>query len=280
MNLEKIAVLGVDVEDWYHADYIQSLKVNKNYSMLDGLDNLIEIFQEHQVKGTYFCVSEIACKLKNTLKKLHRDQNEIASHGKTHTRPLLLEKDQFLDEIIQSKEILEKIIFDKISGFRAPCFSLNRDYFNLLKETNYKYDSSKIDFSKHPLYGNLDLSDFNKINKFVYLKNNFLEFEIPTTKIFGFNFPFSGGGYIRLLSLKILKKIIMEMENKKNPVFFYFHPFEFSNKKIIKKNIPIKTLIRMSIGRKGVQRKLFNLICFMKSRGWNFKTFQEIQQNV
>ena len=280
MNLEKTAVLGIDVEDWYHADYIQSLNVDKNYSMLDGLDNLINLFQELNVKGTYFCVSEIAYKLKNTLKKLHSEQNEIASHGKTHIRPLLLKKNEFLDEIIDSKETLEKIISEKISGFRAPCFSLNRDYFNLLKEVNYTYDSSKINFSKHPLYGNLDLNDFNKINKFVYSKNTFMEFEIPTTNVFKFNIPFSGGGYIRLLSLKILKKIIIEIKNKNNPIFFYFHPFEFSNNKIIKKNIPIKTLIRMSIGRKGVQRKLFNLIYFMKSRGWNFKTFKEIQENV
>ena len=70
------------------------------------------------------------------------------------------------------------------------------------------------------------------------------------------------------------------MENKNYPIFFYFHPFEFSNKKILKKNIPIKTLIRMSIGRKSVQKKLFNLINFMKSRGWNFKTFKEIKENV
>jgi hypothetical protein len=32
MILEKVAVLGVDVEDWYHTEYIQSLKINKNYS--------------------------------------------------------------------------------------------------------------------------------------------------------------------------------------------------------------------------------------------------------
>ena len=68
--------------------------------------------------------------------------------------------------------------------------------------------------------------------------------------------------------------------NKNNPIFFYFHPFEFSNKEIIKKNIPIKTLIRMSIGRKGMKKKLFNLIYFMKNRGWNFKTFKEIQENA
>jgi len=280
MILEKVAVLGVDVEDWYHTEYIQSLKINKNYSMLDGLDNIIEIFNELKVKATYFCVAELAHILKKTLLKLHKEGNEIASHGQKHIRPLILNQKQFLNEIIESKEILEKIISKKVIGFRAPCFSLNRDYFNLLKENNYTYDSSKINFNKHPLYGNLELSDFNQINRYVYVKNNFIEFEIPTTTIFKFNIPFSGGGYIRLLTLGLLKKIIIEMENKKNPIFFYFHPFELSKKKIIKKNIPIHSLLRMTIGRTEMNKKLYNLISFMKNRGWKFKTFRELQQNV
>jgi polysaccharide deacetylase family protein (PEP-CTERM system associated) len=280
MILEKVAVLGVDVEDWYHAEYIQSLKINKNYSMLDGLDNIIEIFNELKVKATFFCVAELAHILKKTLQKLHKDGNEIASHGQKHIRPLILNQKQFLNEIIKSKEILEKIISKKVIGFRAPCFSLNRDYFNLLRENNYTYDSSKINFNKHPLYGNLELNDFNQINKYVYEKDNFMEFEIPTTSIFKFNIPFSGGGYIRLLNLRLLKKIIIEMEIKKNPIFFYFHPFELSKKKIIRKNIPLHILLRMSIGRTEMSKKLYNLIYFMKSRGWEFKTFRELQQDA
>ena len=69
------------------------------------------------------------------------------------------------------------------------------------------------------------------------------------------------------------------MENKKNPIFFYLHPFELSKKKIIKKNIPIHTLLRMSIGRAEMSKKLYNLVYFMKNRGWKFKTFKELQQN-
>lgn len=280
MNINKVAVIGVDVEDWYHADYIQSLDVNRNYSMLDGLDNLIEILEQLKLKATFFCVSEIAENLKFTLRKLKIMKNEIASHGKTHIRPLLLDKKEFLNEIIDSKETLEKLVSEKVHGFRAPCFSLDRSYFNLLSENGYSYDSSKINFKKHPLYGDLDINDFNKIDNYVYIKNSFMEFEIPTTSLFKFNIPFSGGGYIRLLNLKILKKIIVEMEIKNSPIFFYFHPFEFSKKKILKKNIPIPTLIRMSIGRSGVRKKLFDLLLFMKTRGWRFKTFKEIQENV
>ena len=280
MILEKIAVLAVDVEDWYHTDYIQPLNIDKNYSMLDGLDNIINIFNELQVKDTYFCVSELTQILKKTLKKLNKEDNEIASHGQKHIRPLTLNQNQFLNEIIVSKETLEKAISNRITGFRAPCFSLNRNYLNLLIENNYTYDSSKINFKIHPLYGNLELNDFNKISRYVYEKNSFMEFEIPTTNILQLNIPFSGGGYIRLLPLKVLKKIIIEMEKKKDPIFFYFHPFEFSKKKLLKKNIPLHILFRMSIGRKDLDKKLYNLICFMKNRGWKFKTFRELQQNA
>ena len=44
---EKTAVIGIDLEDWYHLDYIK----NKNYdlSMLDGFYKILEILNKKKI---------------------------------------------------------------------------------------------------------------------------------------------------------------------------------------------------------------------------------------
>ena len=158
--MKKIAVFGLDLEDWYHLDYVKKVNSsNSDFSMLDGFDEYISILEENNIKSTIFTVGDIANLLKEKLLWCSSNGYEIASHTFSHKRPLTLSKDEFLNELINSKNSIQDIIGKKIIGFRAPCFSLNRQYLNLLIENEYLYDSSKINFIKHPLYGHIDLSD-------------------------------------------------------------------------------------------------------------------------
>lgn len=276
-KFHKVAVIGIDVEDWYHIDYLRDIQVDKKYSMLDGLDEIVNTCNAQKIKATFFVVAEIANSIKKKIIELKKSGHEIASHGLSHKRPLLMSKKEFTFEICESKEILERILKDKIDGFRAPCFSINRELIEELIKNNYRYDSSKINFKSHPLYGCFDLEDFNKIEKLVYKKSNFFEFELPTANFFNFGkVPFSGGGYLRIFNTFFIKRFIKKMEFENSPIFFYLHPFEFSKKKIPMKNIPIKSLIRMNIGRKNVNNKFNEIILYMKKEGWKFETFKSI----
>jgi polysaccharide deacetylase family protein (PEP-CTERM system associated) len=54
-----------------------------------------------------------------------------------------------------------------------------------------------------------------------------IEFPLSTVKVFGQNFPISGGGYFRLFPYSLIKKglkCINQRENK--PFIFYMHPWE------------------------------------------------------
>ena len=196
--MTKVAVFGLDLEDWYHLDYINNYDFKSaEFSMLDGFDNYTNIFNSYNIKSTLFVVGEIANKLKLKLRDCAENNFEIASHSFTHKRPLSISKNSFIEEVVSSKKILEDIVQKNIIGFRAPCFSLNREYLEILIENNYLYDSSKINFKSHPLYGDLNLKDFHVKQKNIYQLNNFIEFEIPTYKTFFSRFPFSGGGYLR-----------------------------------------------------------------------------------
>ena len=112
--------------------------------------------QKKKLHATLFIVSEIINSVKKQIIDLDRKGFEIASHGITHKRPLLMKKKEFLNEIINSKKTIEKIIKTKVIGFRAPCFSMNKKYLHELFKNNYLYDSSKINFKSNSLYGNFD----------------------------------------------------------------------------------------------------------------------------
>jgi len=279
---EKTAVIGIDLEDWYHLDYIK----NKNYdlSMLDGFYKILEILNKKKILASIFVVGELVKSLAKDLNFLAKNKFEIASHGFTHKRPLEMTVDEFISELNNTKKILEEVTGHKVIGFRAPCFSLNRKLLDVLFDQGYLYDSSKINFRHHNLYGNLDINDFTKINEYTHiiLKNNKkkAEFEIPTYKILGQNIPFSGGGYLRFLPEFLIEKIIIEKEKEKVPIFFYIHPFEFSNKKIKRSEIGIKNYLRMNVGRKEMHKKFLNIINFMISRNWKFTTFKNLYEEL
>jgi polysaccharide deacetylase family protein (PEP-CTERM system associated) len=55
-----------------------------------------------------------------------------------------------------------------------------------------------------------------------------IEFPISTVKVFGQNFPISGGGYFRLFPYSVIRKGLKSINQKENkPFIFYVHPWEF-----------------------------------------------------
>ena len=281
-NYSKTAVIGIDVEDWYHLDYLSFKEKNNDLSMLDGFDVIMDILKKNNCVSSLFVVGEIVEQMKKKLLIAGEKGHEIGSHGYSHKRPLLMTDDEFENEIEYTKEILEKNVTQKVYGFRAPCFSLDRNKLNLLFKKNYHYDSSKIDFKLHKLYGQLNIDDFDKYSKNIYLSKNDkkVEFELPTIKFLNQTIPFSGGGYIRLFPLYILKKFIFQKEIIGEPIFMYLHPFEFSRKNINFNKISKKNYIRMNIGRSSLPKKFNKLINFMLKRGWKFRRFKDIYEEV
>ena len=58
-NFSKTAVIGLDVEDWYHLDYLSEKEKSIDISMLDGFDIIMQILSQNNCKATLFVVGEI-----------------------------------------------------------------------------------------------------------------------------------------------------------------------------------------------------------------------------
>jgi peptidoglycan/xylan/chitin deacetylase (PgdA/CDA1 family) len=278
----KYAVLSLDIEDWYHLDYFSGKESNRAYSMLDGLEIYRETLASHGIPSSYFVLGEIAKSLQTTLRELSEQGNDISSHGWGHTRPLTMKVGAFESEVTACKKNLEDILGTPVIGYRAPCFSLDRERLNILKEVGFKLDSSKIKFGDHPLYGDLNVDDFQKNSQAIYSSGDFFEFEVSTLSILGKQIPVSGGGYLRIFPWKIMKAL-MEQYLKKSSFFtLYIHPFELSA--LVNPNFPDETptlnKIRFSLGRSTVVEKLNSLIELVRENGYQFTTFTALREKM
>ena len=272
--MKKKFYLSIDLEEWYHLLYF------KKYTNFRGEDffifkinDFLNFLNKRQVKATFFVLAELAEKYPSIIKQIYDNGHEIACHG--YNPGLVYKKsvDQFVNELIKAKKIIEEIIEDKIYGYRAPCFSLTNETLSKLHSIGFRYDSSYIKFSNHKLYSELNMSTFKRLNSILLKSKNtdFYEFQIPTTKKNNINIPITGGGYLRIIPFVIFRYLFNLELKKRNEYMLFLHPFELYPGKF---KLPIKTSLkdklRYSYGRCSNLKKLSNLLELAKKMNYEF----------
>ena len=222
-------------------------------------------------------MSDVASIVKNDLLSAIDSGHEIASHGTSHKRPLTISKGQFIQDIEFSKKTIEDIVSKEVLGYRAPCFSMNNELLEELKNTGFQYDSSMINFASHPLYGGIDSSSFNKKADNVYHDGTLTEFELPTTNFLNRNIPISGGGYLRIFPWQIMKKLVSSYLASHQTYFLYIHPFELSNRPPLSVDgAGILRNYRFKYGQSRTPDKLKKLIELLRDNDYEFLTFKSL----
>lgn len=97
-------------------------------------------FNEWDVKQQDF--AKVMLMSAEKLKYLAGMGMEIASHGQWHLNGNQISEDQFLQEITNSKQLLEKLLGKKICTFTYPYGEVPKNYKNLLNEIGYQYGLS------------------------------------------------------------------------------------------------------------------------------------------
>tara|TARA_B100000029_G_scaffold509555_1_gene599029 strand:- start:1791 stop:2699 length:909 start_codon:yes stop_codon:yes gene_type:complete len=274
----KYAILSMDIEDWYHLDYFNQDDCDKNYSMLDGIDVFRQILSSYNIKGNFFVVGELARSYKNLINELILDCHDIGYHSWSHIRPLTLSTSDYYESLVNSKKDFENIIGKQVLGYRAPCFSMDRERLNIVKDVNFRFDSSLISFSKHSLYGNINMDGFDMISPNIYLMDEFIEFEVSTHNVFGKNIPVSGGGYLRIFPWQVMSQLVRQYLRENELYTMYIHPFELSRKNNPKfpKSTQWYNKIRFKYGRHNTIKKLDLLIKLILDEGYSIITFTEL----
>ena len=281
--MTKHAVLSLDIEDWRHLDYFDAVQCDPEYSMLDGIDVYLEFLDKHALPSSFFCIGELAAPLGDKLRDIHDLGHDIGSHTFTHKRPMTTSVDEFKQELLQSKDAIEQEISAESPGFRAPCFSLDRERLDVVRDCGLRYDASRIDFSSHPLYGTLDLKGFEELKDGVYRSGDFFEFEATTTSFMGKKLPISGGGYLRIFPWGMMSRLVAKRIQEVDFYTLYIHPFELSRRKppsLKDLSVSWKTKARFRAGLGGVEKKLTRLVELLKQNGFTFTTYSQLREDL
>ena len=272
----KYAFFTIDVERLCDIECVYNSKQPVTQNMLDGLDRYIEILDKYNIKATLFVLSELAEEVKEKLKKYIKNGHKIALHGKRHIPPKMMSNEQFETHIYQAKQELENVLGIDIVGYRAPCFSIDREKLEILENLGFKYDSSRMTFeARHNSYMNME--GFEKIATETYKKGDFYEFGISTQKVLGKKFPVSGGGYLRLANWWFARKTLIKRLKNGNSYVFYLHPFELSKqKRPWIKNLKFFDWYYLHAGIFSYPYKIEYIIKNLKKQGYIFSTFEDI----
>lgn len=219
-------ILTFDIEDWFcHDNYTQDFNWSKyEVRIQKGVDLILEELEKRKQKGTFFCLGWIAENQPQIIEKIHKSGHQIGCHSYQHQLSYRFDKKSFFNDTGKAKKLLEDIIGEKVTLFRAPSFSItnkNLYAFEALVELGFEGDCSVFPAPREcgglPEYG-------RPIPAYINYNGSILkEFPINLFSIFGKNFVFSGGGYFRILPYAMSKYLT----KRSDYVLTYFHPSDF-----------------------------------------------------
>jgi polysaccharide deacetylase family protein (PEP-CTERM system associated) len=239
VNKKSSILITVDVEDWFQVENLKpwipfeswdrrELRVEKNvHLLLDLFDYLSESRESGpQVRATFFILGWLVERLPHMVREIHRRGHEVGSHGFFHQLPNRLESEALLQDLRDSKALLEDAIGDGVEGFRAPSFAIDKAVLAAVEKSGYRYDSSYNSFALHGRYGRVDLSNGKKRGVAIRLSDGFWQLPVSNLMFGRFVFPWSGGGYFRLLPFFLFKQGIKKIIKTDAAYVIYLHPWE------------------------------------------------------
>ncbi len=276
MSKTKYAVFTMDVESFTDTDCVSALNLDTGVDLLDGFDEYIKILDRHGIKSTMFVVGNLAPKIVDRLKQYIGNGHRLALHSYEHTATVYEEPHTFRERLMRTKKQLTELFHTEIEGFRAPCFSIDRERLDIVKELGFKYDSSQMDFkARHTV--KLDLSGFQQVRNGIFRHNDFFEFGMSEQKVFGSPFPVSGGGYVRIGNWPFVKNLIDQFIHKHDYYVFYLHPFELTHEKVpFLRQLKSYDQYYLQCGINTYAAKIEWIIKTLKKCGYEFVTFEEL----
>ena len=255
----------VDAEEWFHVCAVETpyqdpgtwnmapARVERNTDVLLGL------LDEAGAKGTFLCLGWLAEKYPNMIKKISALGHEVGCHGYYHRLIYEQTPEVFREEIHRARQILQDVSGQEVVCFRAPGFSMKRECFwaySILAELGVTTDVSIVparrehggveDFSPDPFRLKTPSGDLTV-------------FPVSVMQVAGRTIPFSGGGYLRLFPMGLIRRGFQQNHYQGRPVMTYIHPREIDIDQPRLK-LPLRRQFKYYVGIAGCEGKLRELL--------------------
>jgi len=225
------SIFSIDVEDWFNLsgtglepppsewDQLES-RVERNFR------SLLELLAEGGGTATCFFIGYFAKRFPHLVREAMAAGHEIASHGYHHRLVYEMSPDEFYEDALAARKLLEDISGRAVHGFRAPAFSVTARtpwFFDKLAAAGYQYDSSV--FPAHHQTGGI-ATDKLAPHSVATSAGTLAEFPITAVRVLGKPVCFFGGGYLRLFPYPVIRTMGHRALREGRPIVLYVHPRE------------------------------------------------------
>jgi polysaccharide deacetylase family protein (PEP-CTERM system associated) len=255
--------LTIDVEDYFQvsafAPYIARTDWDRRECRVErNVDRILALLDERHTRATFFTLGWVAERYPQLVRRISDQGHEVASHGYGHERASDLGRAAFRTDVERAKGVLEDLCGAKVSGYRAPSFSIghgNLWALDTLARAGYRYSSSIYPI-RHDHYGMPDAPRFAH-----QAVEGLIEIPITTLRFLNRNLPSSGGGYFRLLPYALSRWMLRQVNRVDGEAaVFYFHPWEIDTEQPRVAGIDSKTRFRHYVNIHRMERRLQSLL--------------------
>jgi len=224
--------LTIDVEDYFQVAALAEAVDRKDWPSMEyrveaNTDKLLELFSERDVKATFFTLGWVAERSPELIRRIQKAGHEIASHGYSHQLVYTQTPAVFRDETRKSKQILEDITGEPVTGYRAASYSItaqSRWALDILCEEGFTWDSSIFPVH-HDRYG-MPGTPHQPYRLEAPGGGTLIEFPLSTCPLGNYRLPIAGGGYFRLYPYWLSRWGLGKINRAGQPFIFYLHPWE------------------------------------------------------
>ena len=145
-----VNAMTVDVEDYFHVSAFERYIPANSWAEREcrlpaNIAKILDLFEAHRISATFFTLGWVAERYPELVKNISDHGHEIASHGYRHVRVTQQNRDQFSEDVIKTRKLLEDVSGQAVSGYRAASYSIGADNLwalDALQEAGYHYSSS------------------------------------------------------------------------------------------------------------------------------------------
>lgn len=224
--------LTIDVEDYFHVSGFDHCVARREWddfpSRVTGNTlRLLDRLAEARVRGTFFVLGWVAERHPALIRAIHAAGHEIGCHSYSHHLIYEQTPATFASDLHLARVVLEDIIGERVTAFRAPSFSIvERSLWalDILLEEGFVFDTS-IYPTYHDRYGlagtPLHPHCIERAGGSIW------EFPPPVWRVMNYPLPIGGGGYFRLYPYGLTRRGLRAINAAGRPFAVYLHPWEF-----------------------------------------------------
>ena len=279
-EVHPINAFCVDLEEWFHicgveTDYRDPATWDDAPShVVHDTKVLMGLLDEVGAKGTFLTVGWVADRYPDLIRSLADNGHEIGCHSYHHETVFSQTPEQFETDLVRSLKILRDISGQAVTAYRAPSFSIKRECFwayPILRRHGITVDVSIVParrdeggvegFTRDPFRLRTSEGEIKCL-------------PVSVMNIFGKTIPFSGGGYLRLFPLSLIKAGYRQNHRDGRPAMSYIHPREI-NPLQPRLKLPALKSFKYYVNIKGTESKLRKVL-----RTFRFSTVDEVVRHV